>query len=130
MTDETEFEKPEKPVKLKGFANPNQRKNIRGGGRTLGSTNKKTTLTSKQHSDLILSNTTEGMQILMKLMRNGSEATKKSMVAKLLDHALSITIHNDKMEVARLEKEALPEAPEDSEGRSSGKSATILKLKI
>jgi hypothetical protein len=126
MTDKTDVEGPEKPKKLKGFANPNQRKNIRGAGREAGSKNKKSTLSSKEFSDLILSNAPEAMRKIMKLMNSGSEATQKAMAAKLLDHALSITVHNDKMKVAKTDDTGKTSSYQVQENGTGG--AQVIKM--
>jgi hypothetical protein len=126
MTDKTDGEGPEKPKKLKGFANANQRKNIRGAGREAGSKNKKSTLSSKEFSDLVLSNAPEAMRKIMKLMNSGSEATQKSMAAKLMDHALSITIHNDKMKIAKTDDTGKTSAYKVQDNGTGG--AQVLKL--
>jgi hypothetical protein len=126
MTDKIDGESPDKPKKLKGFANPDQRKNIRGTGRETGSKNKKDTLTSKEFSDLVLSNAPEAMQNLMKLMRHGNEATKKAMVAKLMDYALSVTIHNDKMKLTKKDPEGKTKSYTVEENKTGG--AQVLKM--
>lgn len=130
MTDETseeEVKKEPQKKQLKGFARPEQRKNIRNAGREKGSKNKKTTLSSKEFSDLILSNAPEAMRHIMKLMKNGSEATQRAMAAKLMDHALSITVHNDKMKVSKKDDNGKSSSYE-VEQEGTGTSGKVLKL--
>lgn len=129
MTDETSEEevKKEPQKKLRGFANKNQRKNIRRAGREEGSKNKKTKLSHKEISDLFSSNTPEVFRHGMKLMKSGSEATQRAMVAKFLDHAISLSVQNEKMKLTKTDDNGKTSSYE-VEQEGTGTSGKVLKL--
>ena len=129
MTDETSEEevKKEPQKKLRGFANASQRKNIRNAGREKGSKNKKTKLSHKEISDLFSSNTPEVFRHGMKLMKGGSEATQRAMVAKFLDHAISLSVQNEKMKLTKTDDNGKTSSYE-VEQEGTGTSGKVLKL--
>ena len=101
--DTTTEENQEKPKKqMKGFALPENRKNIKR-GRTPGAKNK--VMSEKDFVQAILKRDAECIETLVKLMRTGNDSTKAKVAFKLLDLAVEIRKNGEELSVSKTDKD-------------------------
>lgn len=93
-------ENKDEPKKLKGFANPELRKNINRKGKPTGVKNKR--LSNEALEELIVSNCPEAISTMVKLMRTGSNSEKVKVSAKILDLTIEIIRNDEKLGKGKL----------------------------
>lgn len=127
--DNIEDNKPEESKKsLKGFANPENKKNINRAGRRVGA--KGAIPSEKEFQDLVKKSSSEAIEKLKKIMRDGTENNQLKAAIKLLDATFTVFDKEEKgLHIKKKDKDG-SETEYEVEEKANGTSGnTVVNFK-
>lgn len=132
MSDEENTSGQEEPEKkkLKGFANPENRKNILRTGRPKGAKNK--VMSDEDFAKAVMAKDSEALERLTKIMREGTENNAIKAAFKILDMSVSIREKGGKLTVDKTDKEGKKESfevEEEQEQKANGTTGKVVSFR-
>lgn len=133
MTDKTEDQENEPDKKkLKGFANPENRKNINRRGRNPGSTQKAPK--NGEIEEMFACGAKESVAVLLKMLRDKdtSDSTRFKVASKFVDTHLTIEKQGGKLRIEQTDdkgKKESYEVEEETQEKATGTSGKVVSFK-
>lgn len=125
MSDTPEDDKPVEK-KLTGFADPKLKKNINRGGRPRGAKGKVPTDAAIKES--FKSSSSEAIEKLKSLMRNGNEANQLKSAIKIIDVTMSILVEDEKVKVSKKDSKTGESSEYEVEKRKDGSGGQVVSF--